>query len=153
MGDVERAVAACLLAAEKGDEVAAAASAAEAARLLREAMERDSEMNVTRHMLEEVSRELDEVVRVTEFASEKPRWWTGRDHPMMVPNPSYLDLSKRYWTIGRGYRDLYTRYLKGEKEGLGKEVFKLRTDCLGMRDAVLTMLREKLRPDKEPEGK
>ncbi len=96
---------------------------------------------------------MDEVCRITESDSLDPRWWTGRRHPMMVPNARHLELSKQYWEVGRKYRDLYTRYLLGQKEWLGGEVFKLKMESQAMRDAVLAMVRKDFRPENEPEAK
>ena len=101
---------------------------------------------MTRRAFEDMQMELNEVWRVCEHFSENPRWWTGRDHPMFIPNAGHVDLSKRYFETGRSYRDLYTRYLHGRKEGLWEALNKARIACLEMREDVLAMLREKLEP-------
>ena len=147
---VEQAIDACLAAAEHGNAPEAQFHADLSQGRLDQLMADHSEFNVTRRMLTEIARELDEVVRIAEMDSLTPEWWTGRKHPMMVPNPDFLDLSKRYWTVGRGYRERYTRFLEGKREGLPGEVFKLRMECLQTRDALLGMLRTRLRPEKEP---
>ena len=68
----------------------------------------------------------------------------------MVPNPGFLELSRRYWQVGRSYRDLYPKYLAGDKEGLWEKANKARVECLDMRIDVLAFLREKLKPEKNP---
>lgn len=147
---VDKSVAWCRSGASKGDVVAATGHAPMAKMYLDEVMASNSQLNVTRFMLQEVARELDEVCRITESDSQDPRWWTGRRHPMMIPNARHLELSKRYWEVGRKYRDLYTRYLMGQKEGLSGDVFRLKMDSQAMRDAVLAMVRKDFRPEKEP---
>ncbi|MFH0965907.1 MAG: hypothetical protein V2A58_18060 [Planctomycetota bacterium] len=127
-------------------------AAARAKTLLAEAMEKDSELNGCARALADVRVELAEVSRIMEHYSLKPRWWTGRDHPMLVPNPGFLDLSRRYFEVGRGYRDAFAAYLKGQRDGLWEKVHRTRMDCLSMREAALTFLREKLAPAQEPEG-
>ena len=148
--DVEDALAACRKAAERGDAPEAETRADLARSRLRRQMADNSEFNVTRCMLAEIARELDEVVRIAEMDTLEPEWWTGRKHPMMVPNPGFLELSKHYWNVGRRYRDLYTRFLRGEKDGLSGDVFRLRSDCLQSRDALLAMLRSRLKPQAAP---
>jgi len=69
---------------------------------------------------------------------------------MLIPNPKILELSKEYWGVGRGYRELVTKYLAGKKDGLWSDVAKTRSACLRMRENVLTWLREELAPTEEP---
>jgi len=129
----------------------ALAHARAARTLLFAQIENHSELAAVRRALRDIQTELTEVLRVTEFYSLKPRWWTGRDHPMCIPNPVLGDLSKRYFAVGRSFRDLYTRYLKGEKDGLWTAVNGTRLDSLKMREDVLVFLREKLKPTEEPQ--
>ena len=150
--DVRAAVAACRAAADRGDAAEAAGHAARAHEALAAVTAAHSEFNVTRHMLDEIARELDEVVRIAEIDSLEPRWWTGRDHPMMVPNPNHLKLAEAYWTVGRSYRDLRARFVRGESAGLAGAVFKLRIQCLQMRDALLGMLRARSKSEQEQAG-
>jgi hypothetical protein len=147
---VDQALKACRELADQGQGEAALEQAARLKGLLERAMENDSELHATRRALADIETELAEVSRITEYYSLKPRWWTGRDHPMMIPNPALLELSQRYWEVGRGYRDAYTRYLKGQKEDLWGTLHRVRLDCLQMREDVLAFLREKLEPAEEP---
>jgi hypothetical protein len=146
LGETDAAIARCRRAAEAGDGEKALALSQQVAALLDRAMDSHSRLNAARHALADMRVELAEVATITEYPSRKPRWWTGRDHPMSVPNPGFLDLSKRYWEVGRAYRDLYSRYLKGESEGFAEHLSKARLDCLKMREDVLAMLRKKLEP-------
>jgi len=147
---VDEAIETCKAAAGAGDVEEALAKAARAKALLAQRIENDSQLAAVRRALRDIQLELAEVSRITEHRSLKPTWWTGRGHPMMVPNPGFLELSKRYFEVGRSYRDLYTAYLKGEREGLWTKLNKTRLDCLAMREDVLTFLREKLKPENEP---
>jgi hypothetical protein len=147
---VAAGVAAVKAAVQAGDGPRALDAAALAQRRVREALANDSEVNAVRHALADMENELTEVGRVAEFPSEKPRWWTGRDHPMMVPNPGFLEESKRYWAAGRTYAELRRRYLSGDRQGLWPEVQKASIECLQMREAVLRVLRQKLEPAAEP---
>jgi hypothetical protein len=61
--------------------------------------------------------------------------------------------TERYWAVGRAYRDLHTKFLKGETPGLPQALHKARLDCLKMRAAVLAMLRKKLEPTESPPAK
>lgn len=142
---VDAAVAACRAAADRAAADDAAALAVEARRALEQALAQDSEFHVCRRLLEEVACELDEVVRIAEMDTQEPEWWTGRNHPMMVPNPNYLALSEPYWLVGRRFRDLTTRFLHGDRPGLTADVLALRRDCLAMRDGLLAMLRTRLK--------
>ena len=150
IGDVDEAIASCTAAAETRapDEALRHARAAKA--LISEAIGNDSELAATRRALRDMRIELTEVLRVTEYYSLAPQWWTGRAHPMCIPNPVLLEQSKRYFEVGRAYRDCYTRYVKGEKENLWPRISETRVACLSMREDVLTWLRQKLKPEQEP---
>ncbi len=150
--EVDRAVAACRQAAEAGQSREAQAQAKQATEALRAAIDGDSLLRMTRKALDEMSVELAELSRIAEHHSTTPRWWTGSDHPMMIPNPDFLDLSKEYWRVGRAYRDLYMRYLAAEKEGLWTGVNQTRLDLLVVRDGLLGCLRGRLTPAHEPEA-
>jgi len=150
LDDVDEAIARCKTAVEIGaaDEALTEAHIARA-RLFGE-IDNHSELAAVRRALRDIRIELAEVSRATEYYSLKPNWWTGRGHPMLIPNPGFLDLSKRYFEVGRSYRDLYTKYLKGDRRGLWTKLNKTRLDCLAMREDVLAFLREKLKPEDEP---
>jgi len=148
--EVEGAVAACREAVQAGQGETALAQAQRASEELVAAINGDSLLHMTRKALDDMKRELAELSRIAEYRSTNPQWWTGRDHPMMVPNPDFLDLSAEYWRVGRSYRDLYTRYLAGEKEGLWSDLSQARIDLLQLRDSLLGHLRERLTPAQEP---
>jgi len=150
---VDEAIETCKAAAGANDDEEALAKAARAKALLAQRIENDSQLAAVRRSLRDIQLELAEVSRITEHRSLKPNWWTGRAHPMMIPNPGFLPLSKRYFEVGRSYRDLYTAYLKGESDGLWTKLNRTRLDCLAMREDVLTFLRENLKPASEPEAK
>lgn len=150
LNNVDVAIQHCRMAVKSGDGWKALAAAQQARDLLARCMENASELNATQHALSDIRVELAEVSFITEYPSKKPRWWTGRDHPMLIPNPGFLDLSKRYWNVGRAYRDLYVEYLRGETEGLWQALNQTRLDCLKMREDVLAMLRERLKPAEQP---
>ena len=116
--------------------------------LLAQLMRNDSEFNGITRGLSDLSVELTELSVIAEVPSQTPRWWTGRDHPMLVPNPGFLDQSKRYWQAGRQYRNLRERYLTGKKENLWADLDKTRGECLAVREALLTTLGRKLQPAK-----
>jgi hypothetical protein len=99
-----------------------------------------------RRAFEDICLELAELSRITECASQVPKWWTGRDHPMLVLNPGFVQLSKRYWEVGRQFRDAYAAFLLGKQEGLAERVAKVRRECLQVREDVLAMLRARLEP-------
>jgi len=150
LAEVDEALAACQDAVQAGQAEEALAQAQRAEEALRTAIAGDSLLHMTGKALQDMKMELAELSRVAEHPSTTPRWWTGRDHPMMVPNPDFLDLSKEYWRVGRSYRDLYKRYLAGEKEGLWGDLHQTRTDLLQLRDSLLGYLREHLAPAHEP---
>jgi hypothetical protein len=150
MTDVDGAIADCKAAAELNDPKQALESARFARSRLFADIENNSELASVRNALRDIGTELTEVLRVTEYYSINPRWWTGRDHPMCIPNPTLLDLSKRYFEVGRSYRDCYSQYIKGDTEGLWTKLNTTRIDCLQMREGVLAFLREKLKPAQEP---
>jgi hypothetical protein len=147
---VDKSIRACKAAASTGRSEQAIAEAHDARTTLFEQVRNHSQLAAARRALRDLRIELTEVLRIAEHYSLEPNWWTGRDHPMCVPNPALLNLAKRYWTVGRSYRDCYAKYLKGEKEGLWTEVRKTRLDCLTMRQDVLAFLREKLEPNEKP---
>jgi len=117
--EVDEAVATCRQAAEAGQAQAERAEEALAA-----AIQGNSLLRMTHKALADMSRELAELSLIAEHRSTTPRWWTGRDHPMMIPNPDFLELSQEYWRIGRSYRDLYSRYLAAETADLWRLVQK-----------------------------
>ena len=141
----------CRAAAHESNADRALACATRAMAAIAALVEGDSTLSMTRRALGDMQVDMDEVWHICEYFSKTPRWWTGRDHPVLVPNPSVLDLSKRYWDAGRLFRDAYTRYVKGEKDGLWQRLNKARVACLQVREDVWAMLREKLEPEKEPE--
>ncbi|MFH0964650.1 MAG: hypothetical protein V2A58_11650 [Planctomycetota bacterium] len=118
--------------------------------LLFERIENDSELAASRRALRDIETELTEVLRVAEYYSTSPRWWTGGDHPMCIPNPTLLDQAKRYFEVGHSYRDCYAKYLKGDKAGLWTDLEKTRLACLKVREDILAFLRDKLTPAQEP---
>jgi len=140
----------CKASAKAGLPEQALEAAGAAGSLLFERIENDSELAASGRALRDMQIELTEVLRITEYYSLKPNWWTGRSHPMCIPNPDFLEISKRYFDIGRSFRDCYADYLKGEREGLWPKLNKTRLDCLAMREEVLAWLREKLEPEQEP---
>ncbi len=146
---VDAAIAECREAARKGETAKATAAAREAKALLEKATSDNSEFNSTRRALADISKELTEVETVAEYPTQDPKWWTGRMHPMLVPNPGFVGISKQYWETGRAYAKLKTRYIKGEKDGLWIDLNKTRLDCLKMREDILTLQRDKLKPVSE----
>lgn len=148
--EVRTAMETCRAAAQS-DGVADAEMHADRAKLLLEsALTSDPVLRATRSALAEAARILDELAPITEHASDQPKWWTGRDHPMLVPNRSILDEAKQYWAVGRRYRDAYTRFLRGEAKGLWADVAQIQQDVLAVRKAVLAALRGKLKSEKVP---
>ena len=147
---VDEAIAGCGTSVDSGAPKRALTEAARARTLLFDAIDGHSELAAVRRALRDVRLELAEVSRITEFRSLNPQWWTKYHHPALVPNPGFLDLSKRYWQVGRSYRGLCTKYQEGEREGLWEGVNKTRMACLAMREDVLTFLREKLKSAREP---
>lgn len=145
---VEERIVECRRAAERGDAPMAMQRARQAKGLLAHLMRNDSEFNGITRGLSDLSLELTELSVIAEVPSQTPRWWTGRDHPMLVPNPGFLDQSKHYWQVGRQYRNLRERYLKGKKENLWADLDKTRGECLAVREALLTTLGRKLQPAK-----
>lgn len=109
-----------------------------------------SELAAVRRALRDIQTELTEVLRIAEVYSLEPRWWTKSDHPMCIPNPTLLEEAKRYFEVGRRFRDCYTKYVKGEREGLWTDVRRTRLDCLTVREDILGFLRKKLEPAEEP---
>ena len=148
--DVDDAIADCKAAVERSDPEQALESARLARSRLFARVENNSELTSVRNALRDIGIELTEVLRITEYYSIEPRWWTGRDHPMCVPNRTILDLAKRYFEIGRSYRDCYSQYIKGDTKGLWTKLNTTRIDCLQMREGVLAFLREKLKPAQAP---
>ncbi len=147
---VDAALAACRESAEIGAADDALAHADRASRLLFAAIDNDSNLGATRRALRDMRIELAEIERLCEHRSSKPRWWTGRDHPMMIANPTILPLSKRYFELGRMYRDVNARYIKGDLRDLWPKIHEARMASLKLREDVLAMIREKLKPEKEP---
>ena len=98
---VEEAIANCRTSVDVGAAEQALTEAASARTLLFDAIDGDSEFAAVRRALRDMQLELAEVSRITEFRSLNPQWWTNYHHPALVPNPGFLDLSKRYWTVGR----------------------------------------------------
>jgi hypothetical protein len=147
VSEVDEYMASCRKSAASGEAGEAIANAHLAERVLRKLIRDSSELSMTRRALEDMQMELNEVWRVCEhFDDRTPRWWTGRDHPMFIPNAGHLELSKRYFEVGRSFRDVFTRYLHGRKDGLWDAINNTRVTCLEMREDVLAMLREKLEP-------
>jgi len=149
LGEMDAAVKACRASIKTKKAPEALKQAARAQELLFNLIENNSELHATRVALSGISEELAEVSRITEHFSKTPRWWTGRDHPMLIPNPGFLELSELYWKVGRSYRDLHTLYLNGQKDGLWQKLNTTRMECLQMRENVLAMLRGKLMPKEE----
>ena len=150
LDEVEANIDACKTSASAGLPEQAISEAHIARSLLFEGIDNDSELAAVRRALRDIRTELTEVLRITEYYSLKPRWWTKSDHPMCIPNPTLLEEAKCYWDVGHGFRDCYAKYLKGEKEGLWTELSKTRLACLKMREDVLAFLRQKLEPAEEP---
>ena len=150
LAEVEPAMEACRAAAQSDGVADVQAHADRAELLLESILASDPVLRATRSALTEAAHILDELASITEHASDKPKWWTGRDHPMLVPNRSILDEAKQYWAVGRRYRDAYTRFLRGEGKGLWADVAELQQDVLAVRKAVLAALRTKLKSEKEP---
>ena len=148
---VDALMTACRSAAQESNAEQALAAAAEAAAALASLTDGDSALSMTRRALEDMQVDMDEVWRICEYPSDEPQWWTGRAHPMLIPNPSFLGVSKRYWEAGRMFRDAYTGYVKGDRDGLWQRVNAARVACLEAREDALAMLREKLKPEKDPE--
>jgi hypothetical protein len=148
---IDESIALCRDAAKNRAANEATAHARDAETALFAAITNHSRLHAIRRAFEDIRIELAEVSRITEYYSKSPRWWTGRDHRMLIPNPSILDNSKEYFEIGRRYRDLYTRYLKGESEGFWAQLNETRLDCLKMRESVLAMIRKKLEPTESPD--
>ncbi len=142
----------CRTSAKKGEGIKAAAAARQAKEMLDKVIADNSEFNATRRALADISKELTEVETIAEYPTQNPSWWTGRKHPMLVPNPGFVAVSKQYWETGRAYSKLKTRYIKGEKDNLWKDLNKTRLDCLKMREDILTLQREKLKPASETPG-
>lgn len=115
------------------------------------AIAQDSVLSMTRKALADTSRELAELALIVEHRSTTPRWWTGRDHPMMIPNPDFLELTGEYWRIGRSYRHLYSRYLAAETADLWENLNQTRQDLLLLRDELLGYHRGRLAPAAEPQ--
>lgn len=143
---VESAIAQCSTFAKNSDGQNAVDQADIAKMLLAQAIEDHSELSSIRSTLRDIQLELAEVTRVAELASDDPYWWTKNHHPALVPNPGFLDISKSYWQVGRQYRQHCIDYLSGKQKGLWKALNETRLSCLGMREKVLTHLRETLKP-------
>jgi hypothetical protein len=150
LNDVDRAIESCHASARADAPEQALTEARLARALLFGKIRSDSELNSIRRALSDMQKELAETSSIAEYFSLKPKWWTGGEHRTMVPNPGFLELSRRYWQVGRSYRDLYPKYLAGDKEGLWEKANKARVECLDMRIDVLAFLREKLKPEKNP---
>lgn len=138
---VDEAMAAC---ERTDDPVEAAAQANSARQRLEAAIASHSLLHAVRRALADMRIELHELSRIAEVRDMKPRWWTGNDHPMLVPNPNFKDQAAQYFNVGRAYRDAHERYLKGDKTGLWERVNKARMDCLALRESLLSLLHEKL---------
>ena len=147
---VDEAISGCRTSVDIGSAEQALTEATRARTLLFDAIDGDSELAAVRRALRDVQLELAEVSRITEFRSLNPQWWTDYHHPALVPNPGFLEQSKRYWQVGRSYRECCAMYLKGEREGLWTKLNETRLECLAMREDVLTFLRETLTPGQEP---
>jgi hypothetical protein len=149
LSEVDQAIDSCKKAAKTNFGEQALSQAHLAKAMLFDKIENNSELNAIRRTFADMQKELAEASSITEYFSRNPKWWTGGDHQTFIPNPGFLDLSERYWNVGRSYRDCYKEYLKGNKEGLWEKVNKARNECLGMRVEVLAFQREKLKPAAE----
>jgi hypothetical protein len=150
---VDAALAACRESVEIGAADEAQAHADRAGRLLFAAIDNDSKLGATRRALRDIQIELAEIERICEHYSKTPHWWTGRDHPMLIANPTILPLSKRYFALGRQYRDLNASYIKGNRQDLWPKIHEARMTSLKLREDVLAELRKRLAPEKEPTAK
>jgi hypothetical protein len=150
---VDRAMDTCRTLANAGDGPEALAAASTAKDLLERAMSDHSELNSARRALADIQIELAEIGPLAEYPSKDPTWWTGRNHPLLAPNPGFLDLAKRYWEVGRAYRGLYASYMQGNTNALWGSINTTRQDCLKVREDLLAMLRQKLQPPQEPAAK
>ncbi|MFH0965987.1 MAG: hypothetical protein V2A58_18460 [Planctomycetota bacterium] len=150
LDEVEAAIGLARRLADAGDAQGAVDESDHANRLLVKVLEDDSELDAATRAFENMRADLAELSRIAEYESETPKWWTGGNHPMLVPNPGFLDLSKRYFEVGRAYRDLYSAYLAGDREPLRKKLQATRMDCMRLREDLLGFLREKLKPSEEP---
>lgn len=148
--EVDVALEACreFAAAAAADE--AQANADRAGRLLFAMIESDSHLGATRRALRDIRIELAEIERICEHFSKTPQWWTGRNHPMLIPNPTILPLSKRYFELGRAYRDLNACCIRGDRQDLWPRIHEARLTSLQLREDVLAMIRARLKPEKEP---
>jgi len=146
LDEVDRRIDDCKVSADAGAADQALAEAYVARTLLFERIGNHSELAAVRRALRDIQTELTEVLRVAEIYSLKPQWWTGRSHPMCIPNPTLLEEAKRYFEVGRRFRDCYTKYVKGEREGLWTDVRTTRLDCLKVREDILTFLRKRIEP-------
>lgn len=147
--EVNAALAACREFAEIGAANDAQAQADRASHLLFTMIDNDSPLGATRRALRDIQIELAEIERICHHFSKAPKWWTGRDHPMLIPNPTILPLSKRYFEIGRAYRDLTVRTIKGNRKSLWPNIHDARLASLKLREDVLADLRGRLAPEKE----
>jgi hypothetical protein len=149
MNDVDRAIASCKAAIQAKNFEQALSDARLAKSLLSARIQNNSELNSVQKALCDIQKELAETSGIAEYFSREPKWWTGGNHATMIPNPGFPELSKRYWQVGRNYRDCYARYLAGDKNGLWQKINAVRYDCLAMRVDVLACQREKLKPAQE----
>ena len=144
LSEVDRTLQSCRRNAQQGADDDALSQEARARALLFTAIENHSALNATRRALEDIRTELAEISRIAEHFTKNPRWWTGRDHPVLIPNPNFKELSKRYFEVGRAYRKLHLQYLQGDHQGLWQPLNKTRLQCLKMREDILSMLRRRL---------
>lgn len=115
------------------------------------AFESDSVLNLCRRTLADMSHELTQLSLIAERQDKDPHWWwPNKTDPMLVPNPTFLESSKRYWEAGRQFSDIYNRYLLGQRENLWEDMINTRLQILSVREDLQTVLKKRLNPEKRP---